>query len=270
MKSLLTIWLSFFCLMLNAQAPKEPFTLVKSIPVVAVDIAIDNLDNLYILTPTEQLKKLNANGDSVAVYNDVKRFGKLHSIDVSNPLKVLVYYKNFSTIVILDRLLSLRSVIDLRKQNIIQASAVALSYDNNIWIFDALENKLRKIDEFGNNLSETTDLRNILSTPIQPSKIIDHSGLVYLYDPLNGLFAFDYYGAFKRKYPVTGFDDIAISDKFILGTDKKNLQFFNTTNQIQQQYQFPSSFGGFQRYLVANSKLHAIGKDSITVYSFVY
>lgn len=267
MKSILFIW-TFFCLMCNAHAQKDPFTLVKTFPVVAVDIAIDNLDNLYILTPTEQLKKINAHGDSVAVYNDVKRFGKLHSIDVSNPLKVLVYYKNFSTIVILDRLLALRSVIDLRKQNIIQASAVALSYDNNIWIFDALENKLRKIDEYGNNLSETTDLRNIFPTPIQPSKIIDHNGLVYLYDPFKGLFAFDYYGAFKRKYPLIGFNDIAISEKYILGTDTKNLQFFNTSNQMQQQYQFPSSFGGFHRYLVANSRLHAIAKDSITIYSF--
>jgi len=39
-------------------------------------------------------------------------------LDVTNPLRVLLYYKDFSTIVILDRLLSNRSTIDLRKQDI--------------------------------------------------------------------------------------------------------------------------------------------------------
>ena len=33
---------------------------------------VDNLDNIYLITKNNQLKKLNANGDSVAVFNDVK------------------------------------------------------------------------------------------------------------------------------------------------------------------------------------------------------
>jgi hypothetical protein len=37
-------------------------------------------------------------------FNNVKKFGKISTIDVSNPLKVLLYYKDFSTIVVLDSL----------------------------------------------------------------------------------------------------------------------------------------------------------------------
>ena len=55
------------------------------------DAAIDNLDNLYIVSSTGQIKKYNAAGDSIGVYNQVKNFGRLFSIDVSNPLKLLLF-----------------------------------------------------------------------------------------------------------------------------------------------------------------------------------
>jgi len=103
---------------------ESPHKLISMIRGDIVDFAVDNLDNVYVLASTDQLKKYNAAGDSVAVFNNVKKFGKLSTIDVSNPLKVLLYYKDFSTIVVLDRLLAIRNTIDLRKQNIFQVNAL--------------------------------------------------------------------------------------------------------------------------------------------------
>ena len=108
------------------------FKMVKTISGDIVDFTVDNLDNVYILTSRNQLKKFNANGDSVAVYNNVKKFGQASLIDVSNPLKVLLYYKDFGTVVALDRFLNVVNTIDLRKQNIFQAKAIAQSYDNKV------------------------------------------------------------------------------------------------------------------------------------------
>ena len=112
-----------------------------------VDFTVDNLDNIYILNSRNQIKKFNANGDSVAVYNDVKKFGQATLIDVSNPLKILLYYRDFATVVMLDRFLNAVNSIDLRKQNIFQAKAIGQSYDNKIWVYDEMENKLKKVDE---------------------------------------------------------------------------------------------------------------------------
>src|SRR5690242_21647545 len=80
------------------------FKLIKKIKGDIVSFTVDNLDNIYILNSRNQVKKLNANGDSVAVYNDVKKYGNASLVDASNPLKVLMYYKDFGTIVALDRL----------------------------------------------------------------------------------------------------------------------------------------------------------------------
>ena len=145
-----------------AQKPgTDSFVLVKTYTGSIADVAMDNLDNLYVISSTGQIKKLNAAGDSVGVYNQTKNYGKLYTIDVSNPLKILLFYKDFSTIVILDRLLASQSSIDLKRYSVLNPSAIGNSYDNNIWVYDDFDNKLRKIDEQGNKLLETPDFRTV-------------------------------------------------------------------------------------------------------------
>ncbi|HUR12081.1 MAG TPA: hypothetical protein VM012_11955, partial [Flavitalea sp.] len=75
----------------------DSFRLVKTFVAEATDFSVDQLGNVYLLLTNGQLKKLSSTGDSLAVFNEVRRYGKVHSIDVSNPLKVLLYYKDFGT-----------------------------------------------------------------------------------------------------------------------------------------------------------------------------
>src|SRR5687767_8435632 len=173
-----------------------------------VDFTVDNLGNIYTISRDNQLKKLNANGDSLAVYNDVRRYGSIYSLDASNPLKLLLYHKNFGTIVILDRFLNVRNTIDLRKLNIFQVKAIGQSYDNGIWIYDEQEAKLKKLDDEGNLVSESADLRLLMETVPSPAQVIDQDRLVHLYDPEKGLFIFDYYGVLKNKVALTGWQDV--------------------------------------------------------------
>lgn len=188
-------------------------SLVQKIKGEITDFTTDNLDNIYLLNATNQIKKVNENGDSIAVYNDVRRYGKIYSIDATNPLKVLVFYKDFSTIIVLDRLLNVRAAIDLRKQNILQVTAVTTSYDNNIWLYDELDNKLKKIDDNGNVLLESTDFRQVFDSVPLPNAMYDRDGQLYLYDQGKGLLVFDYYGAKKNNYQILHVSDLQVIDK---------------------------------------------------------
>ena len=244
------------------------FRLIGALPGEIADAAIDNLSNLYILTTTDQLKKYNASGDSLAVYNNVRKFGKVYSIDVSNPLKVLLYYKDFSTIVVLDRLLSARSTIVLRRKNILDVTAIGQSFDNNIWVFDAFDNKLKKIDDEGNVLLETPDFRQVFNQGLNPQQIIDQNNQLYLYDPVNGLFVFDYYGTFKRKIPLLGWSNVSITDKYVFGISNEFLQSYNVSTLMQSQQKFPGNFTPYYRYYISNNKLIALSKDGLHIYSY--
>jgi hypothetical protein len=187
--------------------------LIGVIPGNVRDFTTDNLGNIYLLSETNQLKKLNPKGDSLAVYSDVKRYGQISSIDATNPFKVLVYYKDFLTVVVLGRLLNVRNTIDLRKQNILQVRAVATSYDNNIWLFDELDSKLKKIDDNGRVLLESTDFRQVFDSVPTPNALYDRDGQLYFYDPKKGLFVFDYYGGKKNTFQVLNLTDLQVMDK---------------------------------------------------------
>jgi hypothetical protein len=88
--------------------------LVRVLPGEWVDFTVDNLGNIFLLDRSNQLKKLSPEGDSIAIYSNAPRYGNLYSIDASNPMKVLLYYRDFGTIVVLDRLLNVRTSVDLR------------------------------------------------------------------------------------------------------------------------------------------------------------
>ena len=180
---------------------------------------VDNLNNIYLINGDNQLKKFNDKGDSIAVSNALRKYGDITFVDVSNPLKIIVFYKDYSTIIVLDRFLSNQNTIDLRRYGIFQAQAVAQSYDNNYWVFDAVENKLKKIDDNGNILLQTPDFRTIFDEAFLPEKIIDNDGFVYLYDKKTGWLIFDYYGAYKQSIHQPGLKNVQVIKKDLYGFD---------------------------------------------------
>ncbi|HEX8332957.1 MAG TPA: hypothetical protein VF622_10055 [Segetibacter sp.] len=247
---------------LSASAQKDSLlkvSLITSIQANAVDFTTDNLGNIYVLNATNQIKKLSNKGDSIAVYNDVRRYGKIFSIDATNPLKVLVYYREFATILILDRLLNVRNTIDLRQQNIAQAKLITSSYDNNIWLFDELENKLKKIDDNGRVLLETPDFRQIFEEAISPSIIYDRDGLVYLYDSARALITFDYYGARKNNFKIKGISDLQVMDKnTILGRNKTHIILYKPATLQSFTFKLQSQMQGFKKINFNNSRLYVL------------
>jgi hypothetical protein len=246
------------------------FVLVKTYRGDIVDAAVDNLDNLYIISSTGQIKKFDAAGDSAAVYNQVKNFGKLYSLDVSSPLRPMLFYKDFSTIVLLDRYLANRSILDLRKYKILQPGAVGLSYDNNIWVFDEYDNKLKKIDEQGNLLLETPDFRTIFNETLRPQKIINDNGLVYLADPATGVFVFDTYGSFKKKILLKNWQSIAVKENYLIQTHPNEIVVYNTTTFVDVKKTIPSSFQPYVRSFSTSSKLVTFSNDSLRVYQYKF
>lgn len=231
------------------------------------DFYLDNLNNIYLLNKDNQIKKLNSNGDSVAVSNALKKYGDVYSVDVSNPLKISVYYKDFSTIVILDRFLSNINTIDLRKYGILQAQAVAQSYDNNYWVFDAVENKLKKIDDNGNILLQTPDFRTIFTESFSPQNIFDKNGFVYLYDVKNGWLIFDYYGALKQNIPQVGLKNIQTIKNDLYGFDSiQNIHRYNVQTFKETIYHFNIKIEEAIKFQLNMNNLYALTTDGLYVF----
>lgn len=243
------------------------FKYIKTIPGNFIHMNIDVLDNIYLITAGNQLKKMNSKGDSIAVFNDVKKYGNPTYIDVNNPLKILVFYKNYSTVIILDRLLTQRNMINLRRQNIFSVKAIATSYDNFIWIFDEQEFKLKKINEEGKLVLESTDMRQLVDPVPFPQQIIDCENLVYLYDEKKGFFIFDYYGGLNKTLPFLNWSDIAISGNKIMGFSENRLLSYQMNSLNLKSYELPSFFRDYTAVKAVNGKVYLLKKDGVEVYS---
>lgn len=229
--------------------------------------AVDNLEQIYLLGTNNQLKKLNEKGDSVAVYNNVKKLGAASLLDVSNPLRVLLYYKNFATVVMLDRLLSPVNNIDLRRQQVFNAEAVGLSYDGKIWLYDNMENVLKKIDESGKVLSKTPDFRQLFNEPLAPQQVIDRNKLIYLYDSAHGIYTFDYYGAYKGRIAITHWRNLRITDKYIYGNDAGRFYRYALSSLKFEEWPIPEAIQHKQQYIFEDGLLYVLDAEGLSVYS---
>jgi hypothetical protein len=262
---------SFFlisCISLGAFAQQDSsFKFIRYIPGDFVYFNVDNLDNIYLLSAANQLKKLNLNGDSIGVYNDVRSYGQLYTIDVSNPLKTLVYYKDFSSIVELDRQLAVLTTTDLRSQTIFSVRAIAGSYDNNIWLFDEGDRKLKKVDDAGNTLLETVDFSSLFDSIPSPVRITDKDGFVYLYDPAKGFYIFDYYGSLKNRLPFLHWNSVEVIGKTMFGFDSTTLYAYESNSLNLRQYTLPDVFKDAVQIKISNNKVYLLKKDGLMVYT---
>ncbi|MBE2230513.1 MAG: hypothetical protein IAE96_07725 [Chitinophagaceae bacterium] len=219
---------------------------------------VDNLDNVYILNSRNQVKKYTASGDSAAIFNDIRKYGRASLLDVSNPLKVLLYYPDYATVVMLDRFLNPVNTVDLRKSNIYQAKAIAQSYDNKIWVYDEVENKLKKIGEDGALLQETADFRLLLDKSLNPVKIADVNQYVYLCDTLAGIWVFDYFGYLKNSIQIRQWQNLKITDRFIYGSKADTLYRYELKSFLYDEWKLPEELRGALSFNFTGSRLYAL------------
>ncbi|HXR83802.1 MAG TPA: hypothetical protein VN722_05810 [Hanamia sp.] len=269
MRKKILVLLIFFnwvnCLQIFAQ-DDSLFHFVKQIPFPIASFSVNNIGELYLITPGNQLKKVNEKGDSIGVFNQVTQYGKLTYVNAENPWKTVLFYQNFSTIVLLDKYLNVVSSINLRKQNIFRVQAVATSYDNNIWLFDEQDNKLKKIDDNGSVLSETVDFRLLFDSGPDPKQIIDQDGFVYLYDPQKGIYIFDYYGTFKNKLTFLNWKSIAVIGKSIYGFDSENLYKYTPPLPDFTTILLPSELQNSTSVKISNHKIYVLKNNRLSVY----
>jgi hypothetical protein len=220
-----------------------------------------------VINRDNQLKKLSPRGDSLAVFNDVRRYGKIGSVDVTNPLKILVYYRDFTTIIELDRFLNLINTIDLRTQNILQAKAVGLAYDNNIWVFDELDAKLKRVADDGTLVDQSTDFRQLFDTVPDPVTVLDRDGLVYLYDTAKGVYIFDHYGTLKTHLDFSGWKDFHVIGKNLLGRDETKFYRYQQGTLNLQEEPIPVAYQGASHIHITPTVIYVLKRTGLEVYT---
>ena len=259
--SLLLIGFFMWAGIASAQSSGE-WMLEKEFPGNWISLAVDNLSNLYLVNADNQLKKLDAKGDSVAVYNDQRRYGDLGILDVSNPMLLLLHYPDYNTVVWLDRFFKPMHSLDLRTVGILSAKAVASSFDGKVWVYDDWEHRLKKFGTKGDLLLQTPDLRQVFGETINPIAIKEGQRQVYCYDSLRGVYVFDYFGNFEKKIPLIGWNNWTVLGSGFAGIKENVLMHYDIATGSLHSFTIPSAVFAGSLVLISNGKLYCLRKTT--------
>jgi len=192
--------LGIFLLSFKGGSPADAPTTIKA----RMDyFTVDNLGNVYVVREDELVKYLPSH-KFFARYSNLK-LGNIASVDATNPLKLVVYYRDFQQIVFLDNQLSVNSeVVSLEHLGHEQTELVCASANNSFWIYDKQNNELLRFNENSKQVAATGNLKQVLKTNIQPNYMTEYNGYLYLNCPENGVYVFDIFGAFSRLIALPG------------------------------------------------------------------
>ena len=263
----LVVVLLLFPFYAKPQNTDSNYTLINEIEIDAKLITVDNLNQIYALNADNEIIKFNSNGEEVFRFNN-NRLGDLTHIDASNPFNLLLYYADFSNILILDRTLNSTVQLNLFELNFTKVSAVGLANDNNVWVFDDLNFQLKKIDRKGAMIAASDNLNFALNKPIRPNFLLEREQKVFLNDPEIGILIFDFFGQFEKVLEFKNLNKFQVIGEQLLYVEQDKLHSFNLKSLLTKSIKLPKKMEENDNILVQQNRLYLIKKGRIEIYRF--
>jgi hypothetical protein len=192
-------------------------------------VKIDDFGNIYLITQNE-ISKYNNAGVLQKKFS-TKRYGKIEFVDAMNPLKLLVYYKDFQQLLFLDNQLTASSnMISLETIGFEQTSLVCSSTNNSFWIYDKQNNELLRFNSDLNCLVKTGNLKRILNLELKPNFIKEHNNYIYVNCPNEGILVFDIYGTYDKTIAIKNLQEFNIVNGDIFYFENKTLKQYQSKN----------------------------------------
>lgn len=148
--------------------------------------------------------------------------GNITKVDLQNPLKIVLYYEDFNTVVLLDNQLNKITEINFSVNNVpIVVSGIGMSTQNQLWIYNSLNQQIGLFDYLKN---EYKTVSIPLTEPIDYYQTDFNT--FYWIDTKNNWFSCDIFGKIKALGKVADFDQIEIINNHQYIFSKANLLFF--------------------------------------------
>ncbi len=169
---------------------------------------VDHLNYIYTVQEAE-LTIYDSNGNKLYNYSN-QSMGAISSIDVSDPLRILVFYKDFNTILFLDRnLAKIGNEIDLYDFSDNETDLVCSSQNGGFWIYNEIDNQCIQISNTGEILTESM-LLNAFFTNQTITDFDEYNNELYLLFTEKGILKLDQNGQYDRKILLPNITDFEL------------------------------------------------------------
>jgi hypothetical protein len=160
-------------------------------------------------------------GTEIFEYKNVS-LGKITKTDILNPLKIVLFYEDFNSVVLLDNQLNKITEINFSQNNIpIVVTAIGMSTQNQLWIYNSLNQQIGLFDYLKNEYKT-------VSTPLTENIKFYQTDFntFYWIDEKNNWFSCDIFGKTTDLGKVPDFDKIEILGPKQYIFNKANLLYF--------------------------------------------
>ncbi|MDR3046253.1 MAG: hypothetical protein LBU51_01390 [Bacteroidales bacterium] len=212
MKKLFFFLLCSITIALNAQPFKVPDNIKEEV------IFRDRFGSFYSIKDVV-LSKYDKNGQFLYSYSDPMS-GEISSVDVNNPMKIMLFCKEQGIIRFLDnRLAPLSENIDLYERQYTTISLAAYSSDNNIWLYDQANHNLIAIDLYGKQIAKI----HCNFPDFHPIQLIEvPNKMLMMQNPKTGIFLFDLWGTYIKTLSIFSSESIYMTNNEIYYKDSEH------------------------------------------------
>lgn len=249
----------------TATAQTGDFRLLAELPLSARTATINNLDQVCIITPDNAIEKYSTDGRLLARYSG-NRAGMATTLDVSNPLKTLVWYADFRIAVFLDRSLAVLGELNLIQAGFPETRTLAQAQDGNLWLYDEVNFRLVKLTPEGQLLYESLPLNQVLPQKINITCIREREGRVWAADPALGLLEFDVYGQFQRLIDEKGIAQFEIVNDYCVWVSGSELLMRHRHGFAPERRALPTAANESAEISVGNRRILLVQPEKILLY----
>ncbi len=224
---------------------------------------LDNLGNYYLIKDGEIIKYL-ANGKYFSRYSN-KKLGTITSVDATNALRIMLFYKDQQQVVFLDNQLSQKTdAVSLEAMGLEQTDLTCISANNGFWIFNKANNELLRFDEHLNKLVGTGNLKQILQMELDPNYMTEHNNRLYLNCPETGILIFDIFGTYSKTVPLKQLKHFQVDEHIFYF--QKDSTFCSYDSKLFEQVCKKLPAGNVRQSIYSKSKFYTSNKDTLFVY----
>jgi hypothetical protein len=173
---------------------------------------------------------VKTNGKDSYEYKNIS-LGKITKVDLENPLKVVLFYEDFNTVVLLDNQFNETSRINFSKNTTpILASGIGIASQNQLWIYNTLNQQIGLYNYL-------KDEYKTVSIPISGSIKYYQSNfnLFYWIDEKNNWYSCDIFGKITFLGKISDFDAITILNNHQYILKKASLLFFKDISKPEPE-----------------------------------
>lgn len=239
------------------------YPVIAEIPVKADFFTSDNLGNTYVINGHEIFKYLPA-GKLFNRYSNML-LGNITFVDATNPLKVLLFYRDFSKIQFLDsQLAESRGVISLQDLGLEQSTLACTSFDNGFWVYDQISFSLLRFNQGFDKVQEARFINQNIGYEPQPNFLVESGDWVYLNNPETGILVFDIFGTYFKTIPLKGLNKFQLSGQNLSYFKDGKLQNYNLKTLQEGELSLPPDEVKMLR--VEKERLMILTKERLNIY----